>query len=86
MPVRMELHHPTLGYLDIHPFIIQDDGSCKQSDLEGGFYTIDTKFFGETVFDGKTIPCISVEGQKVFHTGYELRKSDIHDLEQLEKL
>ncbi len=24
-------------------------------------------------FEGKTIPCISLKGQRVFHSGYELR-------------
>lgn len=86
MPVRAELYHPELGYLDIHPFIIEADGSCKQSDLEGGFYNIDAKYFGQTIFEGRKIPCISIEGQKVFHSGYELRKSDIHDLKCLEEL
>ncbi|SJZ98263.1 nucleotidyltransferase domain-containing protein [Anaerorhabdus furcosa] len=86
MPVRAELYHPELGYLDIHPFIIEEDGSCKQSDLEGGFYNIDAKYFGQTIFEGRKIPCISIEGQKVFHSGYELRESDIHDLKCLEEL
>lgn len=62
MPVRTELYHPELGYLDIHPFIIEADGSCKQSDLEGGFYNIDAKYFEQTIFEGRKIPCISIEG------------------------
>lgn len=35
---------------------------------------------------GKTIPCISVKGQKIFHTGYELREVDKHDIEIIENL
>ena len=34
----------------------------------------------------KTIPCISLKGQKVFHSGYELRDKDKHDISILESL
>ena len=37
-PVRIELHHPERGYLDIHPFVLSKDGTAKQADLEGGWY------------------------------------------------
>lgn len=32
------------------------------------------------------IPCISARGQKVFHTGYELRDVDRHDLKIIDSL
>ena len=35
-PARIELHHPELGYIDIHPLIIDEDGSARQADLQGG--------------------------------------------------
>lgn len=28
----------------------------------------------------RAIPCISLEGQKVFHSGYESREKDLHDI------
>ena len=34
-PVRIELHHPERGYLDIHPFVLSKDGTAKQADLRG---------------------------------------------------
>ena len=34
----------------------------------------------------KIIPCISLKGQKIFHTGYELREKDKHDILILENL
>ena len=42
--------------------------------------------FGQLLFEGKTIPCISLKGQKVFHSGYELRDKDKHDISILESL
>lgn len=85
-PVRMELYSEKFGYLDIHPFILNDDGTSKQADLTGGYYEFDADYFGTGTFEGKTIPCISAKGQKVFHSGYELRETDKHDLEIIEKL
>lgn len=37
-------------------------------------------------FEGKIIPCISLKGQKAFHSGYELRDKDVHDISILEGL
>lgn len=85
-PVRIELYSERLGYLDIHPFVLNDDGTSKQADLEGGFYEFEADFFGTGVLEGKVIPCISAKGQRIFHTGYELREVDKLDLEVLEGL
>lgn len=85
-PVRIELCHPERGYLDIHPFILAEDGTAKQADLEGGWYVFEAGYFGRTVFAGRNIPCISAEGQKVFHTGYEPREVDMHDMKIIERI
>lgn len=85
-PVRIELYSEKYGYLDIHPFVLNQDGTSKQADLEGGWYEFDKDFFGNAVFEGKTIPCISVKGQKLFHSGYELRDKDKHDISILESI
>lgn len=85
-PVRIELYSDNLGYLDIHPFILNADGTSKQADLEGGWYEFEKDFFGNALFEGKTIPCITVKGQKIFHSGYELRDKDIHDISILDNI
>ena len=69
-PVRVELYHSNLGYIDIHPFIIIDGENIKQADLDGNFYEFEKDYFGNTIFEGRNIPCISIKGQRVFHTGY----------------
>ena len=84
MPVRIELYSEKYGYLDIHPFILNEDGTSKQADAQGGFYEFERDFFINAVFEGKTIPCISLKGQRIFHTGYELRDKDKHDISILE--
>ena len=85
MPVREELYHPEHGYLDIHPFVI-DGRMVKQVNPAGGYWSFPPIIFGEAVFEGRTIPCISLEGQVVFHSGYEMRESDLHDMELLKKM
>jgi lincosamide nucleotidyltransferase A/C/D/E len=85
-PVRVELYHSQLSYIDIHPFVLNNDGTAKQSNLEGGWYEFEADIFGSAVFNGRNVPCISAKGQKLFHTGYELREVDKHDIEIIKKL
>ena len=85
-PVRVELYHSQLSYVDIHPFVLNNDGTAKQADLEGGWYEFEADIFGSAAFNGRSVPCISAKGQKLFHTGYELREVDKHDMDIIEKL
>lgn len=85
-PVRIELYSEKYGYLDIHPFILNEDGTSKQADLEGGFYEFEKDFFSNAIFEGKKISCISLKGQKIFHSGYELRDKDKQDIAVLESI
>lgn len=85
LPVRAELVSPALGYLDIHPFVIEGD-IVKQANPEGSFWEFPEECFGTVVFEGRTIPCISLEGQKLFHSGYEPREQDLHDVALLKEI
>lgn len=85
-PVRIELYSDEYGYLDIHPFVLNEDGTSKQANLEGGWYEFAKDYFGNAVFEGRSIPCISLKGQKIFHTGYELRDKDKHDIAILDSI
>lgn len=53
---------------------------------KGGFYEFEKDFFSNAIFEGKTIPCISLKGQKIFHSGYELRDKDKQDIAVLESI
>lgn len=86
MPARLELWHPKRGYIDIHPLILNSDGSAKQADLEDGFYQFKADWFTTADFNGRKIPCISVEAQKIFHSGYDLSEKDRIDLNNLESI
>lgn len=85
-PTRIELHHPELGYIDIHPLIISEDGSAKQAGLNDEWYAFKAEWFSSAVFEDRIIPCISAEAQKLFHSGYELRDVDKIDLKNLDRL
>ncbi|XBX07737.1 hypothetical protein QMP26_06230 [Enterocloster clostridioformis] len=49
-------------------------------------YEFEADYFGSAVFEGRTIPCISAKGQKIFHTGYEFREVDKHDIRIIDYL
>ena len=85
-PSRIELCHTKLGYIDIHPLTINEDGSARQADPQGGWYEFEAKWFSAALFEGRVIPCISAEAQKLFHSGYELREIDKTDMKYLDCL
>lgn len=85
-PSRIELHHQKLGYIDVHPLILNEDGSARQANPEGGWYELEAKWFSTALFEGRIIPCISAEAQKLFHSGYDLREIDIIDMKNLDGL
>lgn len=86
-PCRIELYHPQQGYIDIHPLVIAIDGSARQAMPHGrGWYHFEADYFTYAPFGGRSVPCLSVKAQKLFHRGYELREKDRHDLEILERI
>lgn len=85
-PTRIELYHPKLSYIDIHPFMLGENNTAKQADLKGGWYEFEADVFGSAVFEERKIPCISLLGQLLFHSGYELREIDKQDIKNLQKL
>ena len=70
LPTRVELYSKELGYIDIHPFVLNADGTSKQPDLDGGWYEFQPDYFGTAVFEGRSIPCISAKGQRRIFTIY----------------
>lgn len=85
-PCRIELQHPQLGCIDLHPLQITASGDAKQAGLADDWYHFKAEWFTTAVFEGRDIPCISAEAQKEFHTGYELREIDKVDMAHLAQL
>ena len=69
-PTRVELYHPNYGNIDIHPFEISESGSVKQANPEGGWFELASDWFTKSSYEGRMIPCVSIEGQRIFHSGY----------------
>ena len=67
-PARVELVEPGGGRVDLHPVTFDADGDGRQA---------------SGVLDGRRVPCLSVERQLAFHTGYEPRDEDVRDLREL---
>jgi lincosamide nucleotidyltransferase A/C/D/E len=85
-PTRVELVSPRRGWVDLHPLVVDPGGDARQASLEGGWHELPARWFTTGSLDGVTVPCVSLEAQRAFHAGYELREVDVHDLEQLDRL
>jgi lincosamide nucleotidyltransferase A/C/D/E len=86
LPVRVELRAPGECWVDVHPVAFDDKGHGRQADLDGGFFDYPPDAFTRGRIAGRGVPCLSVDQQRIFHSGYEPRPQDLHDLAQLELL
>ncbi len=85
-PNRVELAAAGRGWVDLHPLLLDMDGSARQASLDGGYHVFPRSFFTAGSLDGVIVPCVSAKAQRVFRTGYELRTVDVHDLTVLDEL
>ena len=85
-PNRVELSAPGDRWVDLHPLVIDDNGDARQAALDGGWHEFHRTWFTTGVLGEVTVPCVSVEAQRLFHSGYELRAVDRFDLAQLDRL
>lgn len=85
-PNRVELVAAGRGWVDVHPLVIDDDGSARQAVLAGGWHEFPRSFFTAGCLADRSVPCVSMEAQRLFHTGYELREVDRRDLALLDQL
>jgi len=83
-PNRVEMVAAGRGWVDLHPLLLEKDGSARQAALGGGYHTFPPSFFTAGSIHGMSVPCVSAEAQRLFRTGYELRDVDVHDLVQLD--
>jgi lincosamide nucleotidyltransferase A/C/D/E len=85
-PVRVELAAPGSRWVDLHPVRFDAHGDGRQAGLDGGHFEYPRGSFMSGVIDGHEVGCLSAELQRRFHTGYELRDVDRHDLALLDRL
>lgn len=85
-PNRVELLAPGDRWVDLHPLVIHADGTARQAALDGGWHEFDRSWFTTGLLGGQRVPCVSLEAQRLFHSGYELHAIDLLDLAQLDRL
>lgn len=85
-PNRVELAAAGQGWVDVHPLVIDDDGNARQAASGGGWHRFPRSFFTVGSLGGVSVPCFTVEAQRLFHSGYGLRDVDRHDLALLDSL
>ena len=86
LPSRLELRASGDRWVDIHPVAFDHQGFGRQADLDGGFFEYPLDAFDRGMIAGRSVGCVSAGKQRLFHTGYEHRPQDIHDLAQLDAL
>jgi lincosamide nucleotidyltransferase A/C/D/E len=85
-PVRVELIAEGRGWVDIHPVVFDATGHGCQADLGGRQFDYPPEAFDQGSLGGVRVPCLSRAQQLLFHTNYEPRAIDLHDLALLEHL
>lgn len=85
-PVRVEVAAPHRGRVDLHPLTFDSSGDGLQAGLDGTFFTYPASCFVTGTIAARTVPCLSVEQQLLFHSGYEPRDIDLADLRLLREL
>jgi lincosamide nucleotidyltransferase A/C/D/E len=85
-PNRVELVAPARGWIDLHPLLLDEDGSARQAALDEGYHRFDRSWFTVGELGGRPVPCVTAQAQRLFREGYEHRPVDRHDLDLLEEL
>ena len=66
------------GYFQYPPFCANEDSTAKQADPYDRWYEFQIDYFDYTLFGGMKLPCITLEGQQVFHIEYKACEVDKH--------
>lgn len=80
LPVRVELHRPEHGWVDVHPVAFDASGAGVQAGFEGEVFHYPSACFTHGWIGGVRVGCLSAEQQLSFRQGYHLRAVDHHDL------
>ena len=69
--------------LDVHAFTFDEKGAGVYGPPENGEYYTADALTGVGVIDGRPVRCISPEWLVRFHTGYDPKEKDVHDVKAL---
>jgi len=85
-PTRVELAAPGASWVDLHPLTFEDSRDGIQSGPAGERWVYPADCFVTGSLSGRAVRCISAAQQLLFHSGYEPRDQDRHDLDLLRQL
>ncbi len=88
LPVRLELAGAGAGgrWVDLHPVVFDTAGDGRQAGPDGTSFGYPRADLVVGVLAGYRLPCLSAARQRVFHSGYDPRPVDLHDLALLNGL
>lgn len=86
LPLRVEVAAPVERWVDVHPVRFDAHGLGIQGDPAGVHFLYPPTAFTIGRLHDRPIPCLSVEQQELFRSGYALRPQDEHDLRLLATL
>ena len=69
--------------IDVHAFTFDSNGDGVYGPIEDGVYYRADALTGRGVIEGRHVRCISPEWLVRFHSGYELKAKDFHDVMSL---
>jgi lincosamide nucleotidyltransferase A/C/D/E len=85
-PARLSMATAAGDHVDLHPVRFAADGSAVQSSTDDATFFYRANGFIRGEIGGVAVPCLSVEQQLAFRTGYPPRDVDRHDVALLEAL
>lgn len=85
-PNRVELAATRGRWVDLHPLVIDEVGNARQAALGGGWHAFDRSWFTIGSLNERPVPCVTVDAQRHFRSGYQLREVDLLDLAVLDQL
>jgi lincosamide nucleotidyltransferase A/C/D/E len=83
----VELAAPSRRWVDLHPVVIDDDGTGWQQNIAGlPPFRYPPQAFTTGWINGSCVRCLSIAQQLLFHTGYPPRPHDLADIAVLQEL
>jgi lincosamide nucleotidyltransferase A/C/D/E len=86
LPLRVEVAASGERWVDVHPVEFDRKGLGIQGDRAGTYFLYPPTAFAVGGLAGRTVRCLSIDQQELFHSGYEPRPEDEHDLRLLATL
>lgn len=86
LPVRVELRAQADKWVDLHPVRFDAAGHGLQGEIDGTHFQYPPTAFTDGFLERRLVRCLSVDQQLAFHSGYESREQDKHDIDLLKQL